>query len=294
MMMDRVLITGATGFIGGRLTARLVRDGRGVAAVVRAGSDVSRLPSGVQAIEHDGDVAALTAAIAGWRPQLAFHLASLYLADHRPSDVGALVASNITFAAGLAEALTAAGVTRLVNTGTAWQHFGTSAYLPVNLYAATKQAAGDLLRFYHDAHCLSVVTLKLFDSYGPGDTRRKLIQLLVDAARSGEMLGMSPGEQVVDLTHVDDLVEAFLMAGERVLADDDPRWEEFFVGGERMTVRALAALVADVLDMPGKAQFGARPYRVREVMCPPDAAPLLPRWTPRIGLEAGIRALAGR
>ena len=291
--MRRALLTGATGFIGGHFAARVIGDGWSVAAIMRPGSDTTRLPVEVEAIEHCGSVEALTQAIKAFAPDLALHLASLYVAEHQPAQIAPLITSNVRFVAELAEALTAAGITRLVNTGTAWQHLGTSDYRPVNLYAATKQAAEDVLRYYHDARGLSVVTLKLFDSYGPGDTRRKLVQLLVDSALSGETLAMSPGEQQVDLSHVHDIVDAMLVAGERMLVTDVPEWESFFVGGRRMTVRALADVVGQALGRPLAPAFGARPYRTREVMQPCPAVPLLPGWQPRIDLAAGIRQLAG-
>jgi nucleoside-diphosphate-sugar epimerase len=209
-----------------------------------------------------------------------FHLASLYLADHRPEQVDALVDSNVRFPAQLAEAMSAAGATRLVNTGTAWQHYRTEGYNPVNLYAATKQACIDLLQYYHDARGLSVITLKLFDTYGPGDKRRKLVQLLIDAALSGEALDMSPGEQVVDLTHIDDVVEAFLIAGDTLLRAEAPLNADHLLSGERFTIRELAVAVSQALGRNVDARFGERPYRSREVMIPvvPDPASLLLPW----------------
>jgi nucleoside-diphosphate-sugar epimerase len=292
--MRSAVMTGVTGFIGGKLAERLVADGWAVHAIVRPSSDTSKLPQGVECHVADG-VTELTEVLRSAAPDLVFHLASLYLADHRPDQVDGLIASNILFAAQLAEAMTASGARRLVNTGTAWQHFETDAYRPVNLYAATKQAAEDIFHYYHDARGLSVLTLKLFDTYGPGDTRRKLVQLLIDAALTGEPLGMSPGEQAVDLTHVDDVVGAFILAAERLLAAERPLQESFLVSGERLHVRELVPLVSEVLDRPVPVELGARPYRAREVMEPvrPGPPSALPGWVPRWTLMDGIEALAG-
>lgn len=289
--MKSALVTGVTGFIGGRLAERLLAHGCTVHVVLRATSTEVRLPPGVEAHRHDGTVAGLTAIVAATAPEIVFHLASLYLADHRPDQLDALVSSNILFPAQLAEAMAAAGAGRLINTGTAWQHYrGDGGYSPVNLYAATKQACGDILRYYHDARGLSVITLKLFDTYGAGDTRRKLVQLLVDAAAGGQPLGLSPGEQILDLTHVDDVVDAFLVASARLLAEEAPLEETFFVAGERLSVRELASVVETVLGRPINAQFGARPYRSREVMQPiaPADHDRLPGWRPRHTIDTAL------
>lgn len=290
-MSRSALITGVTGFIGGHLAQRLLADGWTVHALVREGSAPPSL-GGLQVHGHDGTVAGLTRIVGAAAPDVVFHLASLYLADHRPEQVDDLVASNVLLGVQLAEAMSAAGASRLVNTGTAWQHFRTTDYHPVNLYAATKQACEDLLLYYHSARELSVLTLKLFDTYGAGDKRRKLVQILVDAARSGEPLNMSPGEQAIDLTHVDDVVEAFLIAAQRLLGSEAPLNECYFIAGERHSLRELVSKVEERLGRSLSVSFGKRPYREREVMSPVPPDPLLPGWTPRRTLDRELRTLA--
>jgi nucleoside-diphosphate-sugar epimerase len=292
-MSRSALVTGVTGFIGGKLAERLLRDGWTVHALLRESSSEEGLPEGLRLHRHDGSVEGLTQIVRAAAPEIVFHLASLYLADHRPDQVDALIESNVGFPAQLAEAMTAAGAARLVNTGTAWQHYRTDGYNPVNLYAATKQACMDLLRYYHDARGLSVITLKLFDTYGEGDKRRKLVQLLIDAALSGEPLGMSPGEQIVDLTHVDDVVEAFVVAAQRLAGAPQPLWESFFLTGERFRVRDLASVVGASAGRSMNIEFGAREYRAREVMAPVDAADTLPGWERRTELRSFIAASVG-
>ena len=291
-MNRSALITGVTGFVGGKLAERLISEGWTVHALVRESSTLPDLPK-ARFHEHDGTVEGLTQIVREAAPDVVFHLASLYLADHQPGQVDDLVASNVLLPAQLVEAMTAVGALRLVNTGTAWQHYGTQEYNPVNLYAATKQACADLLLYYHDARRLSVVTLKLFDTFGAGDKRRKLVQLLVDAAKSGEGLDMSPGEQIIDLTHVDDVVDAFILAGERLLLNDRTLNEDYLISGQRLSVRELVATVATALRRPIRANFGVRPYRNREVMAPvmPAEAARLPGWRPERPLEGAVQEL---
>lgn len=297
--MPSALVTGAGGFIGAVLARRLLAQGWTVHLLLRPHTTIADdLASACTLCRSDGSIAELTGLIDTARPDVVFHLASLYLAEHRPDDLDALIASNVLLSAQIAEAMTLvlpAGTARLVSTGTAWQHFRGPDYVPVNLYAATKQAGDDLLRYFTDARGLSLVRLKLFDTYGAGDTRRKLVQLLVDAAVSGERLGMSPGEQIVDISHVDDVVQAFVMAGTRLLASPSPLDEAFLVSGERFRVRDLVPLVERALDRPLDVTFGARPYRAREVMEPvvPSPGDRLPRWTPQRTLADTIATLAG-
>ena len=69
------------------------------------------------------------------------------------------MSSNITFGTQLVEAMVANGCYQFVNTGTSWQHYENDEYNPVNLYAATKQAFEDILRYYVETSALRVITL---------------------------------------------------------------------------------------------------------------------------------------
>lgn len=287
--MPCALITGATGFIGGHLAVALVAEGWEVHAAVRTDAAID----GVQTHALDGTQARLTEILGDVRPDIVFHLASLFLADHTPEQIEPLLASNIVFPTQLVEAMVRTGCRRLVNTGTAWQYDEEGDLAPVNLYAATKTAFEAILPYYVDAHGLSVLSLRLFDTYGPGDPRRKLIRILIEATQSGAPLDMSPGEQIVDMTHVDDVASAFVTAGQRLMEASGQINEEWFVSGERQTVRELVAIVGQALEHPLTVNFGGRPYRSREVMRLIDpAGRLLPNWQRRRSLAEALRDMA--
>src|SRR5260370_942833 len=137
----------------------------------------------------------------------------------------------------------AAGVAHFVNTGTSWQHYEGAAYNPVCLYAATKQAFDDILRYYRERFGLRVVTLELSDTYGPGDPRKKLVPLLVERVKDRQKLSMSAGEQRISLVFISDVVEAFVRALE-IVGDLPPGGEARFgvAAAEQPSLRGLGAL----------------------------------------------------
>ncbi|MDQ1439319.1 MAG: UDP-glucose 4-epimerase [Acidimicrobiaceae bacterium] len=291
--MRRALVTGATGFIGGHLVRALAREGWEVHALVRPSSAASGLSAEVHV--DDGTAEGLASVMAAANPDVVFHLAALFLAAHQPADVPALVEANVAFGARVAEALAGLGGHRLlVATGTAWQHYEGRAYSPVALYAATKQALADVLRYYADAGQLSVTVLKLFDTYGPDDPRRKLLRLLADAAVSGETLEMSGGEQLIDLLHVDDVVAALLHAVDRNGDAGGTPYLEFAVSsGAPVPLRTLVETFNQATGRTVNVTWGARPYRPREMFTPWEAGPPLPGWKPEVALADGIRATYG-
>ena len=213
------LITGATGFVGSHLARRLVQEGWRVHIVSRADS---RMPEAEEFVNvtnhvHDGSTENMVNCVAQAKPDVVFHLASLFLSQHAIKDVNAMIQSNVLFGSQLLEAMKVNEVINLVNTGTSWQHYNNEDYNPVSLYAATKQAFEAILEYYVQACGIKVITLKLFDTYGPDDPRPKLFHLLSKVATSGETLDASGGEQLIDLVHIDDVTEAYLIAAQRLI-----------------------------------------------------------------------------
>jgi nucleoside-diphosphate-sugar epimerase len=289
----RALLTGASGFIGARLAQRLVDDGWEVHLVLRPDSASAALPTPGPRLclhRHDGSTTGLLNIMRAAAPQAVFHLASLFLAQHQPQDVERLVQANLLFSTQLAEAMAQCGVRLLVNTGTSWEHYEDADYDPVCLYAATKHAFSALLRYYTACHGLRVATLKLFDTYGPGDTRPKVLNLLKRLANEGSQLAMSPGGQLIDLVYIDDVLDAYVQAW-RVLADGTQAEAMADYGvssGAPLPLRELAALYAQVSGQALAIDWGGRPYRPREVMVPWTRYQVLPGWQPKVALADGL------
>lgn len=289
--MTRALVTGVTGFVGSHLARSLVRDGVEVHALVRPGARLDRIPDLVGDLVLHEDGGALDDVVVAAGPDITYHLATNFIAEHQPGDVAALVTDNVLFPARLAEALARAGRPAVVNVGTAWQHVGGAAYRPKNLYAATKQAFEDLLRHYVERGELSVLTLNLFDTYGPLDHRGKLLSALLRSLDSGVELEMSSGQQLIDLVHVDDVVRALRLAGERCQGTACAG-EQFGVSsGDAPSLRGVVELLGDVAGRPVPVRWAARPDRPGEMLEPWDAGPRLPGWQPQVSLAAGLRAL---
>lgn len=281
-MAKIALVTGISGFVGSNLARLLLSAGWEVHGVVRSGSSLSAIGKEKDACEfhvYDGSINSLFAIFRSVRPDVTFHLASLFLSEHTSKQVDELITANIVFGSQLLEVMAVSGCRDIVNAGTSWQNFHCEGYNPVNLYAATKQAFEDILKYYHDARSISCITLKLFDTYGPNDPRRKLIKILVEAALAGSPLDLSPGDQVLDLSHVDDVCDSFISAADYLLATDAPLCKSFTISGERMTVKQLVSVVSDALQIEISANFGGRPYREREVMVLPPCEATSAPWS---------------
>jgi len=291
--VSTALVTGSTGFVGGHLVRRLAAEGWQVARLLRDGLETAAPLAGVADHPWDGSTDGALAAVAAAAPDVVFHLASLFVAEHGATDVAPLVESNVLVGAQVAEAMLRAGCRLIVNTGTSWQRDAAGAYGPVCLYAATKQAFEDLLDYYVSAEGFAAISLRLYDTYGPHDVRPKLVSALARAIRTGAPLELSPGEQLLDLVHVDDVTAAFAVAGRRLL-DGGTGHERFDVAtGDRRSLREVVAAYGAAAGRPVPVRWGARPYRRREVMTPPAGTPP-PGWRAHVSLDDGFRRLVVR
>jgi len=288
----RALVTGATGYIGSNLACHLLAKGWDVHIVVRMNSDLQILGpslSNITVHRHDGTSSGMVAILANVKPEIVFHLASFFLAQHKTEDLEALINCNLLFSTQLLEAMAANGIRRLVNTSTSWQHFEDQDYNPVNLYAATKQAFEDILAYYAKAHALKAATLVLFDTYGPNDPRAKLIPLLLNSAFTGQPLSMSPGKQLIDLVYIDDVVQAYLKAADSLDQQVADHVRYGISSGAPIRIVDLVALFQDATNTMLPITFGGRPYRVREVMAPWTRYKTVPGWDPQVSLKSGLK-----
>jgi nucleoside-diphosphate-sugar epimerase len=275
----RVVVTGVTGFIGSALLPLLSIQASEIAVVTRPGRAVDL--ENVACIDAEGPE--LVERIAASSPDVVIHLATHFLASHEVADISTLVRSNIEFGTFVLEGASACSA-RVVNVNSAWQHVEGADYSPVSLYAATKQAFSDISTYYAQVRGLDVRDVTLFDSYGPGDTRMKLVPMLLAAAKSGATLDMSDGQQLIDLTYVEDVALGVVHAA---LAHDIPA-STVLRSWSPLSVREVVARVEAVTGTSIAVNWGVRPTRPREMRSDWVFGTALPGWQPRVGFDEGL------
>ncbi|PZP32754.1 MAG: NAD(P)-dependent oxidoreductase [Shewanella oneidensis] len=287
----KILLTGVTGFVGSHLAAYLSENGYAVFGLIRKSIEDDHLRARLNNVNlHILNEDSLVDLIAEIKPDVVIHLASLYLTVHSYDQIDDLINSNITFPTKLLEAMNANNIKKFINTGTSWQHYNSAQYDPVNLYAATKQAFEDVIKFYTSARGFSCITLKLFDTYGPNDTRGKLISLLDKLAQKNETLLMSAGEQMIELTHIYDVCAAYLAAIELIDKNDPNSYECYGVSSnEEYNLRSLIDIYEKANNVKLNIKWGERPYREREVMDLCKNFQNIPKWEAKISLSEGLK-----
>lgn len=212
----RCFVTGATGFIGGRLVQALVEDGHQVRALVRDPARAPLLqPSGVEVVGGDlGDPAGLEEAVRG--ASLVFHCAGLVGDWLRAGDAHRV---NVEGTRALMAACASTGVERVVHLSSLsvyglGHHHGTDETAPLRssgeAYIDSKIDAERMVQVYTGRAGPEVVVLRPGFVYGPGD--RRFLPTLLDALAGGRFVYVGDGRKLLNLSHVDDVARGMLLA----------------------------------------------------------------------------------
>ena len=292
-MKEKIVITGGSGFVGSSLAKYLLKNNKEVYLILRPFSDISKLDltnKNLHIYRYDNKLDDLINFFKSVNPVCTFHLASNFIAEHQSCQINEVIESNITFGLHILEAMKEAQTKLLVNTGTSWQHFNNDDYNPVCLYAASKQAYESLIEYYVQAEGFRVITLKLFDTYGETDRRPKLINLLNKFADEQTELNMSPGEQILNLVHVDDVCNAFNSAFKILITEKKSCHLKYSVANKKSyQLKEVIQIFESITNKKINVVWGGKPYRKREVMNLWVNGENLPNWKPKISLEEGLK-----
>jgi nucleoside-diphosphate-sugar epimerase len=263
----KVLVSGATGFIGGHLVTHLLKSGFDVAILTRTNSSLEKILSfkkRVQIFESD-TYEDIYFGIKKFTPHIVIHLAAFYIKKHTSKDIFDLINSNIIFGTYILEAIAENGGGFFLNFGTRWQHIGNKRYNPANIYAATKESFKCILRYYENKN-IAHKTIELCDTYGDKDSRMKIFDLLISACQNKTPLDLSPGKQILDLSFVDDICQFIISNINDFKFFDNGNLS---LCGTTIKLSDLGTLIENKFGVHGLLKWGAKPYRENEIMNPP-------------------------
>ena len=296
-MANKCIITGATGYIGSHVLKHLLSKDWEVHIIAdpRFGYDnIKDVLTQIDVFEYDGNIHTLCDYFQKVQADVVFHLAAAVITNYKPEQVPVLIQSNIQFGTEVLEAMKQSGTRMIVSTGSYWQNYNNDDYNPVDLYAATKEAFEKVLKYYSEVEGIRAVTLRLYDVYGTGDKRPKLWNILKQIAGTGQVVNLSPGEQLLDMVYISDVCTAFEQAYNLLSCDSTIHNVVYGVyTNNRKRLKDIVELYIKIIGKPVSVVFGGKPYKAREVMLPTDKLKMVPGWKPSVSLEEGLHLLAG-
>lgn len=303
----KVLVTGATGFIGSHLVQRLVQRGAQVRAMSHYRSDPSLHNLALLAQDERADLEVMRGNVedpffvrtAVADCDIVFHLAALIAIPYSYVAPASYIATNITGTLNVLEACRSEGTPRMVHTSTS-ETYGSAQYTPIDEkhplvgqspYSASKIGADSLAESYYRSMELPVVTIRPFNTYGPRQSARAVIPTIISQLASGvtelKLGSLSP---VRDFTYAADTADGFIAGA---LAEG-VEGELFNLGvGKGITIGDLARTLMKLMDMdipltedtqrirPGKSE-------VMALISDNSKAKAGLGWEPQVSLEDGL------
>jgi UDP-glucose 4-epimerase len=287
--VGRVLVTGASGFIGTALCKRLIASGVEVHGVSRNPS--ARADTRATEIrwwnEDLSDLEAARRLIRAVRPDATFHLASLATGSRALEMVLPIFKNNFMTAFNLLISSAENSAGRMVLAGS-FEEPDEADSAPCSPYAAAKWSASGYARMFHALYQVPIVIAKIFMVFGPGQwDHTKLVPYVSLSLLRGEAPKLSSGLRMVDWIYVDDVVDGLIRCAEA--PGIDGRTVELG-SGEMHSIREISERLRDLMPRGIDPLFGALPDRPFEPSREADIAAShhLTGWRPSTPLGTGL------
>ncbi len=306
-MSNRVLVTGAGGFIGSHLVELLVREGHEVRALVRYnGRDdrghLDRLPAEIKAavevVRGDlKDPEAVRKAV--WGRSWVFHLGALIAIPYSYENPLDVVQTNVVGTAHVLDACRANEALECVVLTSTSEVYGTAQFVPIteshplrgqSPYAATKIGSDALGESYHRAFGLPVAILRPFNTFGPRQSARAIIPTVISQALTRPSVKLGSLDPRRDLTYVKDTARGFLAIAGCPAAIG----RVVNIGrGDDLTIGELVERIAARIGRPIRVEVDAERVRpaaseVGRLLAGTALARDLFGWAPRYSLDEAL------
>ena len=299
----RVLVTGATGFVGANLARHLLKEGCEVHVFVHRHDQTWRIDSIRNEIRlHEGDLCDRESAsqiVLQAKPDQVFHCA-VYGAYSWQESAERMVQTNVQGTMHLLQACLAAGVESVVNTGTS-SEYGYKDHAPAedevlepnSEYALTKALATMYCRWLAQEKGLAVTTLRLYSVYGPYEDPGRLIPTLIRCGLAGNLPPLVHADVARDYVSVEDVCRAYSLAAAR-----PPGGEAgaiYNVGtGTQTSIREVVEIARRALGLTCEPEWGSMPDRRWDTSTWVADARKIQRdlgWRPTHTFEQGFRRM---
>lgn len=301
--MNRVLITGASGFVGANLARRLLHDSYEVHLLLRNDRDNWRLRDiNSECRITIGDVSdgdSVRSCVRKSKPQIVFHLAA-YGAYSYQTGMEAMIATNLLGCVSLMDACVESNVECFVQTGSS-SEYGYKDHAaneeehlePNSHYAITKAAATHYCSHAAKTSGIRAATARLYSVYGPFEEPTRLIPTLLVHCLKGKLPPLVSPTTARDFVFVDDAVAALVrIAQSSAMA---PGAVYNVSSGTQVRLEQLVEQVRSILRVDEEPRWGAMPGRQWDTDVWVGNAAAIERdigWKAETSLADGLRATA--
>jgi len=223
--------------------------------------------------------------IKNYAPDIIINCAASQILDDNLKSIEKLIYSNLYSQSGfLNEAKKKKNFIGFITFGSRWEYNQKGEYQPNSFYAATKHASDYLLKYFVNKQT-TIVSLKIFDTYGENDNRKKILNLLLKSYKNQKTLKLSPGKQEIDLVNILDICELVSKICTDIKIKKIQGFKKFTVSSKKpIKLIQLIKILKKNLKKKLNVKIGALRYRKNESMKCSRKIYNYPTWKPRFKL----------
>lgn len=294
--MKKILITGATGFVGKTLIPYLYKHGyenlcllvRNVDKAKNLFNDINERLFIIDSTRNDWDNI-----VVEYNPDVVIHMATCPNHHNDKESIKQVVETNILFSSLLLEAISHTRCSAFINVGTFSEYlYERNEFFPNNFYSASKTALRPILQLWQTLSGWKWINVIPYSPYGRFNETTKVFDLIYRSLYANENMPFSKGEQVLDFIHVDDMAEFFLQILDAMDMFQGNYFQLYLGTGIGHSILDLAKTFEKITGRKVHATWGALPYRPYDTMhavAPIDKNPSFFQWKAKITLEEGIK-----
>lgn len=302
MEEKKVLVTGATGFVGSNLTAKLVEAGAEVNIVSRD-KDVSKnlilknLGQDIKVhrcnLEDFGEVEKCLETIS---PEVVYHLGAVVNLARSFKVAHECMTTNVLGTLNMLHICDSMELESFLFTSTCDVYKSgeipfreSGAIEPKSPYAISKAACEQMCMFIHENYGIPTVVLRLSTIYGPNQKSERVIPYTIISCLKKGNLSFTSGKQTRDFTYVDDVVDGIIKAS----FEKNAVGEIINLGSDmEYSVKEIVLKIINLMGYDRRPNFGTIPNRNSEVprwVCDITKAKKMLGWAPETSIDEGLK-----
>ncbi len=275
----KIIITGSTGFIGKNLYSELKKNREyKLFRLVRNKKKCSK-----KDLIYNGNINKLINYFNKVKPNIVIHLATHYISQHLPSDIKNLTLSNELFTNQILEAMRISNSSNLIYTSTRWQNYYDKNPFPLNLYATHKENCLNLIKFYSNHYNIKYIDLRLSDTIGKNDHRKKIFYYLKNYKKKIPF-PMTIGNQLIYLTHIKDVISSIQISINYLLNKRYLNKTYSVFPTKPYKLKFLIQKFIKINNLKIDIDWGAKNQKKFEIFKDKKIYSKLPDWKPKISL----------
>ena len=233
--MNKILVTGSTGFIGRSLVSNLLKNRKKVYAIIRKSEKNIRFATKTKKQFRNylpiffSKNSELRNKISNIKPHILVNLATNYLPNPSDKEIHSVIDSNIVFPTLILDICCKSRVSKIINICSTMQCHKNQIDNPQNFYALTKILFKKTMSYYQKIYSKKIfLNLYIGDTYGSNDTRKKILPIIIKNYKSNKKTSILTKNLKLNILHIEDII-----TGLKILINDVKKSSDYFVKSEK-------------------------------------------------------------